>query len=258
VQEQADQSGEAGAGEGKGPGRSIADTTTDRKIHQLKRRLVREATMAISMLEAALQAVWPLDVAAARAVRSSDDKIDIEEVEIEQQCYEVLALHHPFARDFRVLVFILKVNADIERVADHACSIAKVVTRIADALAAANITHPPKWPTALVELAERVPAMCHELMRAVLDEDEGAARRLVAADKVIDQLDRRLVEEALEMMRTGRNDVDLAVGMLIYRMGRELERVGDLMANVAEDVVYLATGTIIRHEKRLRRRDGAV
>ena len=67
VQEQADQSGEAGAGagEGKGPGRSIADTTTDRKIHQLKRRLVREATMAISMLEAALQAVWPLDVATA-------------------------------------------------------------------------------------------------------------------------------------------------------------------------------------------------
>ena len=246
-------------GPGGTPGQDPVRLSTERKIMQVKRRLVREATMAISMLEAALDALWTLDRDAAKAVRMSDDRIDMEEVEIEQQCYEILTLHHPFARDFRVLTFVLKVNSDLERVADHACSVAKSIIKIADAL---GDRPTPAWPTALVELGQRVPGMCHELMRAVLDEDVDAARRLVAADKVIDQLDRRLFEEAMVMMRplpgsathSGDGpDPDLAIGMLVYRIGRELERVGDLMGAIAEDVVYLATGSIIRHEKRRTR-----
>jgi phosphate transport system protein len=227
--------------------------TTDRKILTLKRRLVREASMAVSMLEAALKALWALDVDAAMAVRLSDDRVDLEEVVIEQQCYEILALHHPFARDFRVLTFILKVNADIERVADHASSICKVVKKISEARQAVGLSGPPRWPTALLELGERVPAMCHELLRAVLDEDVSAARQLVAADKVIDNLDKQAFAEATEMMMGAPgNETELAVGMMMTRASRELERVGDLMSNIAEDVVYLATGEIIRHEKRRR------
>jgi phosphate transport system protein len=225
--------------------------TTDRKILALKRRLVREASMAVAMLESALKALWALDVDAAMAVRLSDDRVDMEEVAIEQQCYEILALHHPFARDFRVLTFILKVNTDIERVADHASSICKVVKKIAEARSAAGLSGPPRWPTALLELGERVPAICHELLRALLDEDVEGARALVAADKVIDQLDKRASEEVMEMIKgSARNDTDLTVGMLMSRVSREMERVGDLMTNIAEDVVYVATGQIIRHEKR--------
>lgn len=220
---------------------------TDRRILHLKRRLVREAAQATAMLEQAVASLWELDVERARTVRRSDDRIDREEVEIERECYEVLALHSPYARDFRVLTFVLKVNADVERVADHASSIAKCVTRIADALGPGAA--PPTWPTALVELGERVPQMCHQLLRAVLDEDVAAAQALVASDVVIDRLDRRLFEEAKDLMRSGR-DSDLSVGMLVYRVGRELERVGDLMAAIAEDVVYLSTGSIIRHAKK--------
>jgi phosphate transport system protein len=232
--------------------------TTDRKIMAVKRRLVREASLAVGMLEAALKALWTLDVDAAMTVRLSDDRVDMEEVAIEQQCYEILALHHPFARDFRVLTFVLKVNADIERVADHASSICKVVKKISEARKAANLSGPPKWPTALVELGERVPAMCHELLRAVLDEDVDAARQLVAADKVIDALDKRAFEEAMEVMKGARgNETDLVIGMLMTRASRELERVGDLMTNIGEDVVYLATGEIIRHEKRRQGNGGA-
>ena len=235
---------------------AVPQLTTDRKILALKRRLVREASMAVAMLEGALKALWLLDVDAAMAVRLSDDRVDMEEVAIEQQCYEILALHHPFARDFRVVTFILKVNADIERVADHASSICKVVKKISEARRSAGLSGPPKWPTALVELGERVPAMCHELLRAVLDEDVDGARQLVAADKVIDALDKRAFEEAMEVMKGARgNETDLVIGMLMTRASRELERVGDLMTNIAEDVVYLATGEIIRHEK--RRQSGA-
>ena len=227
--------------------------TTDRKILSLKRRLVREASMAVAMLESGLKALWALDVDAAMAVRLSDDRVDLEEVAIEQECYQILALHHPFARDFRVLTFILKVNTDIERVADHASSICKVVKKISEARRTAGLNGPPRWPTAVLELGERVPAMCHELLRAVLDEDVDAAIRLVSTDKVIDALDKRAFEEVMEGMKaSGGNETELAVGMLINRASRELERVGDLMTNIAEDVVYLATGEIIRHEKRRR------
>jgi phosphate transport system protein len=232
---------------------AVPQLTTDRKILALKRRLVREASMAVAMLEAALRALWALDVDAAMAVRLSDDRVDMEEVAIEQECYEILALHHPFARDFRVLTFILKVNADIERVADHASSICKVVKKIAEARRGAGLAGAPRWPTALLELGERVPAMCHELLRAVLDEDVEAARQMVPADKVIDSLDKRAFEESMELMRAAAGDeTELAVGILMTRASRELERVGDLMTNIAEDVVYLATGEIIRHEKRRR------
>ncbi len=220
------------------PGHSIF---FDRKLVMLKRRLVREATGAISMLERAIDALWRLDRQAAAEVRRIDDTIDREEVEIEQECFNLLTLHHVFARDFRVVAFVLKVNHDIERVADHASSIAKIVGKIEGDI-------PPAWPTSLIELGQRVPVRCHELLRAVLDEDVEAARSLVAKDKTIDGLDDRLFGETIDFMgHEGATPGGLTNGLLIYRAGRELERVGDLMSNIAEEVIYLATGDIIRH-----------
>jgi phosphate transport system protein len=213
----------------------------DRNLKQLKLRLIQEAGLAIDMLQGALDALWKLDVQAATEVRGRDDRIDREEVEIEAECIRLLALEHPFARDLRVITFILKVNSDLERVADHASSIAKVAGRI-------DASNPPKWPTALQEMGQRVPVMCHTLLRAVLDEDAAIAAQVVAEDETIDMLEKRLFEETETLMR--QEPSLLRNGLLIYRTGRELERVGDLMKNIAEDVIYLATGSIVRHEQK--------
>jgi phosphate transport system protein len=213
--------------------------TFDRSLVALKRRLVQEATTAIGMLEAALDALWKRDAAAARDVRRRDDNVDHEEVQIEQECFRLLALQQPFARDLRIITFILKVNADIERVADHACGLARVTVRLEG-------TPHVRWPQALVEMGQRVPALCHSLLRAVLDEDAELARSIIAQDETIDNLEKRLFEEVEEMMKRDRETI--RAGILIYRAGRELERVGDLMMNIAEDVVYLSTGSIVRHE----------
>jgi phosphate transport system protein len=219
-----------------------ASGSFEHRVAFLKRRLIRETAQAIGMLETALDSLWTLDVDTAIEVTRHDDTIDTEEVAIEQECFSLLALHHAFARDFRTLAFILKVNADIERVADHACSIAKIVRRMRP---------PVEWPTALRDLGERVPLMCHDLMRAVLDIDVDVARELVRSDKVIDNLDKRLFEEVQDMMsKLSFSEDARANALLIYRLGRELERVGDIMANIAEDVVYLATGEIVRHQKK--------
>lgn len=213
----------------------------DRRLSQLKRRLVSEATAAIGMLEAALETLWTLDAEAAREVRKRDDRIDQEEVEIEAECIRLLALEQPFARDLRIITFILKANADIERVADHASSIAKVASR----MDAARVL---KWPTALTELGQRVPVMCHSLLRAVLDEDATIARQIVDEDETIDGLEKRLFQETEALMQ--QEPASLRNGLLIYRVGRELERIGDLMKNIAEDIIYLNTGEIVRHEQK--------
>jgi phosphate transport system protein len=225
------------------PGRSVFD----REVVQLKRRLVQEATLAIGMLQQAIEALWTLDRSAAAELKQRDETIDDEEVAIEQRCFELLALQQPVARDFRIIAFILRVNADVERVADHACSIAKIARQIEGA-------EPPRWPTALLELAERVPYMCQRLLRAVLEEDSDVARKVVEEDQIIDALDKQLFREVVEFMR--REPGNEANGLCIARLGRELERIGDLMANIAEDVVYLVTGAIVRHEKNSSKANG--
>lgn len=207
----------------------------------MKRRLADEATIVVGMLETAIGALWNLDTAKAGEILSSDERIDREEVAIEEACFRVMTLQAPVARDFRLLTFILKANADIERVADHACSIAKVTYKLAD-------NPPPSWPTALTELGQRVPMVCHALLRAMHGEDAATAKEIVVGDKVLDRLNRRLFDEVLEFMAA--HPRSHATGLLLYRTGRELERVGDLMTNIAEDIVYLATGEIVRHEKR--------
>jgi phosphate transport system protein len=229
-------------GDGDVAGRTAARVSFDREIVQLRRRLVREAATAIEMLEAAVALLGDPDRDAIAAVLQRDDAVDAEEVSIEEACLRIIALQQPLGRDLRALTFILKVNANVERVADHACSIAKIARKLAG---------PPALPTALRELCERVPIMCQRLMRAVLDEDVPAARAVVAMDDVIDAMTKRLFSEVLDMMQAdaGRREA-LANGLHLHRAGRELERVGDLMADIAEEVVFLSTGAIIRHESK--------
>ncbi|GAB4386706.1 MAG: hypothetical protein Kow0022_16500 [Phycisphaerales bacterium] len=221
--------------------------TLQHELVRLRRRLVTEASSAIQMLENALQALWEADPERAADVRAREDRVDEEEVAIEQECLRLMTLQQPFAHDFRLLLFCLKVNQDVERVADHASSIAKITRSL-------GASAPAAWPTALRDMGDRVPAMCHDLLQAVLREDAEQASEVIKADKVIDRLDKQLFTEVKAWIAHEPDAIDRA--LLAYRVGRELERVGDLMANIAEDVVYLVTGSIVRHSKKRRRLAG--
>lgn len=217
----------------------------EKLLAAVQRRLLREASQAFGMLEASVALLWSLDHEAAHALRTGDDSIDAEEVAIEQACMELLALQQPLARDLRLVSFVLRVNADLERIADHSCSIAKVVIKLH------QYNLKPTWPTAFVELAERVPLISQKLLRAVVDEDMELARQIIRDDETIDRIHDKVFEETVQLMRHEPEHPEL--GLLIHRASRELERVADLMASVAEAVVYLATGDIVRHGKRLAR-----
>lgn len=226
------------------PDASPSNPTLARNIRDLKTRLVQEATLAIGMLELSTDALVRLDTAAAQSVMRRDDEIDREEVRIEEECHRLLSLFQPYARDFRTLATLLRVNSDLERVGDHAHSLAKLTLKLSTLMGPT----PRPLPTALQELAQRVPMLCHGLLNALLTENADAARAILPKDKAIDSLEKRLFDECLEQMGSDRNTN--AAGLLLYRCGRELERVGDLMTNIAEDVVYLATGQIVRHQKK--------
>lgn len=219
------------------------DPLLAREIRDLKQRILQEAAFAVGMVESAVEALLHLKVDTAREVVGRDDHIDKEEVRIEEECLRILALHRPFARDFRTITTLMRINADLERVADHATSLAKLTIRL-------NTLGSPKYPTALQELTQRVPMLCHALLTTLLSENIDAARAIFAKDKAIDGLDKRLFEESLDLM--GPDRASKAKGLILYRCGRELERVGDLMTNIAEDVMYLVTGAIVRHAEKRR------
>jgi phosphate transport system protein len=223
---------------------SSLTTPSEREIRALKARLVQEAAVAIGMLELALDALWRRDVEKAEIVLLRDQNVDKEEVLIEEFALRILALQQPVARDFRQVAFILKVNADIERVADHACAIAKVARK----LASISPILADAWPTALTELGHRVPRICHALLKVLRNENADEAKAIIIGDKTIDNLHKQLFDETVILMRS--QDDAHELGLLVYRLGRELERIGDLMTNIAEDVVYLVTGEIVRHEKK--------
>jgi phosphate transport system protein len=230
----------------------IAQTpVTAKRLQALQRRLSREGGLAVSMLEGAIDALWRLDVEAARQVRFTDDQIDNEEIAIELECHEILALHNPIAKDLRLVTFALRVNSDFERVGDHASSIAKTTLRLQPLFGAPDPTGPSHIPTSLRDLGLRVPAMCHDLLRALADLDVDLARRIVQYDPTIDAIEKRVLDEVMSMVRA-RNRADNAIlaAMHLARAGRELERVGDLMSACAEDLIFLLTGEIVRHAKR--------
>lgn len=222
--------------------RPVGGQALPRQVVSLKRQLIKEASYAVAMIEQALDALLRLDRPQAKAVRKQDDVIDRQEIEIEKACVDLLLMQHPVASDFEVVLFVYRVNTQVERVGDHASSIAKVASRMVKAGLS------PRWPTSLIEMAHRVPACCHRTLRAVLDEDVAAAREIIAEDDVIDELEKTLFEETLDLIRNDPQG-DLA-GLYIYRVGRELERTADVMAGICRDLIYRETGENLRHAKK--------
>jgi phosphate transport system protein len=220
------------------PIRVANDIQLDHELSALRRRLIREASRATDLLAQSIQVLMSKSDEGVSEIREIEREIDKEEVRIEEECFRILALQQPFGSDFRMLTFCLKVNSDIERLADHAASIAKISRKLHDV--------DLQWPQAMLEMMQRIPVMCEELVRAVINTDPDAAREVVARDKAIDKLDKQAFRELSEIIKDHPDDA--TPYMLMYRVSRELERVGDLLGNIAEDIIYLVTGDIVRHD----------
>lgn len=175
----------------------------------------------------------------AEEVIRGDAEVDSDEVALEDNCLKVLALHHPVANDLRFVAAILKINSDLERIGDLAANVARRALDLPAQTAAPA-------PAGLEGLLENVVLMLREALDAFVQGDVRLARKVLAHDQKVNEAYRSIVAGTIEQLKGHSVDVDAAI--LYMNAAKNLERIADHATNIAEDVVYIVEGEIIRHK----------
>jgi phosphate transport system protein len=210
----------------------------DEQIAQLKHELLSMSGRAEEIIRKALESLMSRDTVLADEVFEDDRAIDRMEIDIEEACIQLLALQQPLASDLRLITSALKISNDLERVGDHAVNIAGCAKTLAG--------KPPVKPLAdLPALAEKSIDMLRDALDSFVRGDAEAARRLVRRDDEVDDLNRQMFAELMRRMIADPQQVERSMTLVL--VGRNLERIGDLATNVAEEVVFIAEARIIKH-----------
>lgn len=174
----------------------------------------------------------------ADEVIKADNAVDEMEVHIEEECLKILALHQPVAIDLRRIATVLKVNSDLERIADLAVNVAERARSLDD-----YPTFP--LPTKLTGMATMASQMVRGALDAFISLDAASARRLIAMDDTIDDLNVEIIGELQTQMQ--QDPATVPPALYCFSAARHIERIADHATNIAEDVVYLVEGDIVRH-----------
>ncbi|SHJ17766.1 phosphate transport system protein [Malonomonas rubra DSM 5091] len=208
------------------------------ELDVLKKQLLALSAEVEGRVKQAVQALLTGDRVLADKVKRGDAQIDNMEIELEEECLKVLALHQPVATDLRFIVSILKINNDLERVADFAVNIAE---RALDLSGAIKIDSPYD----IAAMAEKVEKMLKMALDALVEKDTVLARRCIELDEEVDEMHKGNFDKVKDAIKHDPTFID---GLVYYlSISRYLERMGDLATNIAEDVVYQVDGEIIRH-----------
>jgi phosphate transport system protein len=210
-----------------------------RDLDRLNQHLLWMADLAIHAVRKALQALQERNLDLARDVIAGDSDVDTEDNFLNEECLKLLALHQPVARDLRRVTSAMMVSTDLERIADLAEGIAERVIHLAPLQATIAV------PAALSAMAEKATAMLHASMEAFAALDVQKARAVCRADDEVDRLNDQAIGELIAAMKASPDAVE--AGVSLFSVVRHLERVADHATNIAEDVVYLAEGNLIRH-----------
>ncbi|MDD2941689.1 MAG: phosphate signaling complex protein PhoU [bacterium] len=210
----------------------------DYAIEKLKRNLLSLAALTEDQLRKSIRALETKDVELARTIIEDDRLVDIREVELEEDCLQILALHQPVAHDLRFVIAVLKINNDLERIADLASNLAERTLQISSEAI-------PVIPVDFKEMAGLACSMLQGSVDAFINNDALAARAICEADLSVDRLHRENYNFAYRAMQEHPEHSSRMLPML--SISRYLERAADYATNIAEDVVYLVEGKIIRH-----------
>ena len=210
-----------------------------RDLDNLRRDLIGLASSVEEAIHKSIRALRERDAALAEDVIAGDTEIDLNENQVEEECLKVLALHQPVAVDLRLIAAALKINTDLERMGDLAEDIAE---------RAIHLSQPPfiPIPEKLQRMTDLTTTMVRDSISAFIDLDTRMARRVCRLDDEVDRYNQEIIDE---IMRTMQADPALvAPGLSMFSATRHLERIADHATNIAEDVVYLVEGEIIRHQ----------
>jgi phosphate transport system protein len=217
------------------PVRSAARETLDRELREVKDDVLRMGSLVEEAIRGAVDALVRHDAEAALAVITGDSRINDMQRRVAGQITAIIATQSPVARDLRLLMALDHVTYELERMGDHASSVAKQARKLAPLPSLKRYVDLP-------EMGDLVARQVHSILLALVEVDEIAARKVAVDDDKVDHLYRRIFDELIELMRADPDNVDRGTRLLFAAY--YTERIGDRVTNIAEDVVFLASGRI--------------
>ena len=212
----------------------------DEELRELKESMLFEGELVQKAVKNAVTALLTRDSVLARKVIEDDDSINTKEVEIDEFCLKLLALRQPAARDLRFIATAIKINYDLERMGDMAVNICERVLEL-------NAEPQLKPYIDLPKMAEIAQTMVKESLEAFVKEDPQLAWKVTQDDEKVDQLNEQIFRELLTYMSEDLKTISRATRLLF--ISKYLERLSDHAVNIAELVIFLVQGKIIRHLK---------
>ena len=212
-----------------------------REIENLKKHLLSLCTVVEDQVQMAIEAFLQRDETLALEVERRDTDVDQREVEVEEECLKMLALYQPVATDLRLIVAVLKINNDLEQIGDLAVNIARKAAAVA-------IEPPLDIPFDIAGMWKKVQAMLRDSLDALVNTNTQLAEAVYARD---DEVDRMKHEMRMRIEEAARRQPELMSRLLKFlAVSRNLERIADYSVNIAQDVIYMVDGTIVRHRRR--------
>ena len=211
-----------------------------RELERLKKRILSLGAMVEERVRMATRALEQRDMPRAEQIMAMDYEVDEREVEVEEECLKILALHQPVAVDLRFLTAVIKINNDLERIGDEAVNIARCVTLIAQ-------KEPLDVTLDFPTMADKTQAMLKSSLDSLVNLDLDVAFRVLTLDDEVDHIHSRMYDHVKALIQKYPD----RVGFLInhYLISRYLERIADHATNIAEEVIYMIEGEIVRHGK---------
>jgi phosphate transport system protein len=189
-------------------------------------------------VEAATQALIQRQPAGLKAVHELESKINREHMEVDESCLQLLARQSPLAADLRLVIAVLKISTDLERMGDQAVNIAYNTKDYLEGKPVKDLVDIPI-------MAVEVKAMVRDCLDAFVKQDPGLAREVLKKDDIVDNLKDKVFQDLIQYMSKNSDNVEQALDLIL--IARNLERLGDHATNIAEDVIFAATGQDIRH-----------
>ncbi|MGA2258264.1 MAG: phosphate signaling complex protein PhoU [Thermoguttaceae bacterium] len=210
-----------------------------REIDKLKRDLLLICSIVEEQVQKAVRALFDRDTELAREVQTMDEDVDRREINLEEECLKTLALHQPVAINLRQLIAALKINNDLERIGDMAVNIARKAAALASETAI-------EIPADFDDMGEQTQAMLRNSLDALVQMDAALARDVCVCDDQVDQLKKKIRNQIEQQIC---QDPERIGSMLrLLSVSRNLERIADCAVNIAEDVIYMVDGRIVRHQ----------
>ena len=216
----------------------------EQQLRALKDKLLLMSHHAEKMIADAIRALVERRPSLAEEVIKSDDEMDQLELDVDNQCYQILALEQPVARDLRFIATALKIVRDIERIGDIAVNIAERATELIQEPEMKRLIDLP----IMAEAAQRI---LKDSLDAFVNSDAELAEKVIRDDTFIDDCYEQIFRELLTYMMEDTKYISRALKVIF--IAKHLERVGDHSANIAEMVIFLVRGQDIRHGTRLDR-----